>query len=295
MDARIDYLASPLALKIVKHINSAGAALHDSALPAATQELVWPIWWRRRSRRPLPPMSPKNPRRKTHGTFQQEAKEEGGPIPQIPGRDSWGRELRAARASASSGSHHAQPAGHGARGGAPQDRRGFETLAARISALLPLELYHRAGGASLRRRKRRRRPRGTRQADWQAGSRGRASNSARHEGRPGAARRTRSRCRAATSTCSRGWWRNPKAPTSSRASSRTRSAMWRTATALARSCSPPAFRFWARTGSYGIGHLGRHLEADARGRPRTIRAGWTRGRPCPRRWPGRSRRGRWPG
>ena len=40
MDARIDYLGSPLALKIVKHINSAGAALHDSALPAATQELV---------------------------------------------------------------------------------------------------------------------------------------------------------------------------------------------------------------------------------------------------------------
>jgi AhpD family alkylhydroperoxidase len=40
MDARIDYLGSPLALKVVKHINSAGAALHDSALPAATQELV---------------------------------------------------------------------------------------------------------------------------------------------------------------------------------------------------------------------------------------------------------------
>jgi AhpD family alkylhydroperoxidase len=40
MDARIDYLGSPLALRIVKHINSAGAVLHDSALPAATQELV---------------------------------------------------------------------------------------------------------------------------------------------------------------------------------------------------------------------------------------------------------------
>jgi AhpD family alkylhydroperoxidase len=40
MDARLDYLGSPLALKIVKHINSAGAVLHDSALPAATQELV---------------------------------------------------------------------------------------------------------------------------------------------------------------------------------------------------------------------------------------------------------------
>ena len=40
MDARLDYLGSPLALKVVKHINSAWAVLHDSALPAATQELV---------------------------------------------------------------------------------------------------------------------------------------------------------------------------------------------------------------------------------------------------------------
>ena len=40
MDARFDYLGSPLVLKFVKHINSAGAVLHDSALPAATQELV---------------------------------------------------------------------------------------------------------------------------------------------------------------------------------------------------------------------------------------------------------------
>jgi AhpD family alkylhydroperoxidase len=40
MDARIDYFGSPLALRFVKHINSAGAALDDSALPAATQELV---------------------------------------------------------------------------------------------------------------------------------------------------------------------------------------------------------------------------------------------------------------
>jgi AhpD family alkylhydroperoxidase len=40
MDARLDYLGSPVALKVVKHINSAGAVLHDSALPAATQELV---------------------------------------------------------------------------------------------------------------------------------------------------------------------------------------------------------------------------------------------------------------
>ena len=40
MDARIDYLGSPLVLKVVKHVNSAAAVLHDSALPAATQELV---------------------------------------------------------------------------------------------------------------------------------------------------------------------------------------------------------------------------------------------------------------
>jgi AhpD family alkylhydroperoxidase len=40
MDARFDYLRSPLALKFIKHINSAEAVVHDSALPAATQELV---------------------------------------------------------------------------------------------------------------------------------------------------------------------------------------------------------------------------------------------------------------
>ena len=40
MDARLDYLSSPLAMKVVKYINSAGAVLHDSALPAATQELI---------------------------------------------------------------------------------------------------------------------------------------------------------------------------------------------------------------------------------------------------------------
>jgi hypothetical protein len=40
MEARFDYFASPLALKFVKRINSAEAVLHDSALPAATQELV---------------------------------------------------------------------------------------------------------------------------------------------------------------------------------------------------------------------------------------------------------------
>jgi AhpD family alkylhydroperoxidase len=40
MDARLDYLSSPLAMKVVKHVNAAGLALHDSALPTATQELV---------------------------------------------------------------------------------------------------------------------------------------------------------------------------------------------------------------------------------------------------------------
>jgi AhpD family alkylhydroperoxidase len=40
MDARLDYLGSPLAMKVVRHVNSGTAILHDSALPAATQELV---------------------------------------------------------------------------------------------------------------------------------------------------------------------------------------------------------------------------------------------------------------
>jgi len=40
MEARFDYFGSPLALKFVKHLNSAGAVMHNSALPAATQELV---------------------------------------------------------------------------------------------------------------------------------------------------------------------------------------------------------------------------------------------------------------
>ena len=40
MDARIDYLGNPLASRLIRHINSAGAVLHDSPLPAATQELV---------------------------------------------------------------------------------------------------------------------------------------------------------------------------------------------------------------------------------------------------------------
>jgi AhpD family alkylhydroperoxidase len=40
MDARIDYIGSPLAMKFVKYLNSAGAVLHDSGLPTATQELM---------------------------------------------------------------------------------------------------------------------------------------------------------------------------------------------------------------------------------------------------------------
>ncbi len=40
MEARLDFLGIPLAMKLVKHINSAWAVLHDSALPATTQELV---------------------------------------------------------------------------------------------------------------------------------------------------------------------------------------------------------------------------------------------------------------
>jgi AhpD family alkylhydroperoxidase len=40
MDARIDYFGNSMAMKLVKQINSANAVLHDSALPAATQELV---------------------------------------------------------------------------------------------------------------------------------------------------------------------------------------------------------------------------------------------------------------
>ena len=40
MDARLDYLSNPLIMKLVKHINAAGAVLNSAALPAATQELV---------------------------------------------------------------------------------------------------------------------------------------------------------------------------------------------------------------------------------------------------------------
>ncbi|MEU1449432.1 carboxymuconolactone decarboxylase family protein [Streptomyces mirabilis] len=40
MDARLDYFADPTAAKALKYFMSAGKALKDSSLPAATQELV---------------------------------------------------------------------------------------------------------------------------------------------------------------------------------------------------------------------------------------------------------------
>ncbi|MGW1680225.1 carboxymuconolactone decarboxylase family protein [Saccharopolyspora sp. NPDC002376] len=40
MDARLDYLASPTAGKIIKYVMSAGKALKESPLPATTMELV---------------------------------------------------------------------------------------------------------------------------------------------------------------------------------------------------------------------------------------------------------------
>ncbi|MFI6063286.1 carboxymuconolactone decarboxylase family protein [Streptomyces sp. NPDC051286] len=40
MDARLNYFASPTASKTLKYFMSAGKALKDSPLPAATQELV---------------------------------------------------------------------------------------------------------------------------------------------------------------------------------------------------------------------------------------------------------------
>jgi AhpD family alkylhydroperoxidase len=40
MDARIDFYGNPVAAKFAKYINSAGAVVSNSALPAATQELV---------------------------------------------------------------------------------------------------------------------------------------------------------------------------------------------------------------------------------------------------------------
>ncbi|MGW0732254.1 carboxymuconolactone decarboxylase family protein [Streptomyces sp. NPDC002851] len=40
MDARLNYFASPTGGKVLKHFMSAGKALKDAPLPAATQELV---------------------------------------------------------------------------------------------------------------------------------------------------------------------------------------------------------------------------------------------------------------
>ncbi|MGC0372857.1 carboxymuconolactone decarboxylase family protein [Streptomyces sp. SAI-229] len=40
MDARIDFFGNALAGKVLKHINSANKAVHDSTLPVTTQELV---------------------------------------------------------------------------------------------------------------------------------------------------------------------------------------------------------------------------------------------------------------
>ncbi|MGW3248938.1 carboxymuconolactone decarboxylase family protein, partial [Streptomyces sp. NPDC001070] len=40
MEARLNYFGHPLAGKFLKHINSAAKVASDSALPAATQELV---------------------------------------------------------------------------------------------------------------------------------------------------------------------------------------------------------------------------------------------------------------
>src|SRR5260370_24552190 len=40
MDARFDYYGSPVAARFAKHINSAGAVVSSSTLPAVTQELV---------------------------------------------------------------------------------------------------------------------------------------------------------------------------------------------------------------------------------------------------------------
>ena len=40
MEARLDFFGNAVATKVVKHLNSAGAAVSNSALRAATQELV---------------------------------------------------------------------------------------------------------------------------------------------------------------------------------------------------------------------------------------------------------------
>ena len=40
MDPRLNLRESPVAMKFIKYINSAGRAVHESSLPKATQELV---------------------------------------------------------------------------------------------------------------------------------------------------------------------------------------------------------------------------------------------------------------
>jgi AhpD family alkylhydroperoxidase len=40
MEARLNYLASDAAAKFVKYLNSAGRVVHESTIPALTQELV---------------------------------------------------------------------------------------------------------------------------------------------------------------------------------------------------------------------------------------------------------------
>ncbi|GHB21937.1 alkyl hydroperoxide reductase AhpD [Streptomyces viridiviolaceus] len=40
MEARLNVFGNPLAMKVLRHVNSAGKVLSDSTLPAATQELV---------------------------------------------------------------------------------------------------------------------------------------------------------------------------------------------------------------------------------------------------------------
>jgi AhpD family alkylhydroperoxidase len=40
MEARLDIFNSPLAMKLIKYLNSAGTVVNESTLPKATQELV---------------------------------------------------------------------------------------------------------------------------------------------------------------------------------------------------------------------------------------------------------------
>ncbi|MFC7584746.1 carboxymuconolactone decarboxylase family protein [Nonomuraea antimicrobica] len=40
MEARLNHLTNPLSAKLLKHLVSAGKIVLDSALPAATQQLV---------------------------------------------------------------------------------------------------------------------------------------------------------------------------------------------------------------------------------------------------------------